>query len=160
MEKRDLYDGNRHLLGKTIFAHEQNPLGTYILVVLIFIENLDGKLLIQKRSEKKGGLWAITGGHPKAGETSLEGIITEVKEELSLDISKENIKLLETRKEKDRIADIYYVKMNINIDEIICQEEELSDVKLVSKSEIENMIKENNFHKIHGKIFLEVKDKL
>lgn len=26
-------------------------------------------------------MWALTGGHPKAGESSLQGIIEEVKEE-------------------------------------------------------------------------------
>lgn len=38
---------------------------------------------MQKKSPDKGGDWGVTGGHPQSGETPIEGIITEVKEELS-----------------------------------------------------------------------------
>ena len=79
MEKRDLYDENRKLTGKTIYKGEEIPKGSYIVVVLVFIQNSEGKFLIQKRSERKNGLYATTGGHPKSGEDSVQGIITEVK---------------------------------------------------------------------------------
>ncbi len=46
-------------------------------------------LYMQKRVEKKGGDYGVTGGHPKSGETPIEGIISEVKEELGLDFSNE-----------------------------------------------------------------------
>ena len=82
MEKRDLYNENRELLGKTIFKDEVIPDGSFILMVVGFIENSDGQYLIQKRSGIKGGEWAFTGGHPKHGESSLEGIKTEIIEEL------------------------------------------------------------------------------
>ena len=81
MEKRDLYDKDKNLTGKTIYKNFPIPKGYYILVVLIFIQNSEGKFLIQKRSKLKNGKFATTGGHPKAGETSIEGAITEVKEE-------------------------------------------------------------------------------
>lgn len=64
-EKRDLYDINRKLTGKTIFKGEPIPDGNYIIVVLIFIQNNDGKFLIQKRSKIKNGKFATTGGHPR-----------------------------------------------------------------------------------------------
>ena len=51
MEKRDLYDANRNLTGKTIYKGEKIPEGSYINVVLVFIQNYEGKFLIQKRSE-------------------------------------------------------------------------------------------------------------
>ena len=84
MEKRDLYNENRELINKTIFKDEDIPSENYILMVVAFIEDLDGKYLIQKRSELKGGEWAFTGGHPKHGESSLEGVKTEIKEELGI----------------------------------------------------------------------------
>ena len=86
MEKRDLYDKNRKLIGKTITKNEVPPEGTYIQVVLIFIQNGEGKFLVQKRSKAKNGLFATTGGHPKSGETSKQGIIAEVKEEIGQDV--------------------------------------------------------------------------
>ena len=53
MEKRDLYDINRNLTGETIFKSEDIPKDRYIVVVLVFIQNSEGKFLIQKRSEIK-----------------------------------------------------------------------------------------------------------
>ena len=38
MEKRDLYNENRELLGKTIFKDEVIPDGSFILIVVGFIE--------------------------------------------------------------------------------------------------------------------------
>lgn len=66
MEKRDLYDINRNLTGKTIFKGESIPENNYIIVVLVFIQNSEGKFLIQKRSEIKNGKYATTGGHQKS----------------------------------------------------------------------------------------------
>ena len=93
MEKRDLYDINRSLTGKTICKGEPIPKNNYIVVVLVFIQNSDGKFLIQKRSKIKNGKYATTGGHPKSGENSIQGIISEVKEEIGLDINSKDLKL-------------------------------------------------------------------
>ena len=76
MEKRDLYDENKKLTGKTIFKDEETPENYYILVVVLLLQNDKDEFLIQKRSPEKGGEWAFTGGHPKAGESSLEGMYT------------------------------------------------------------------------------------
>ena len=72
MELRDLYDENKIPTGRTFVKGEQVPEGYYYLIVKIFIQNDKNEFLIQKRVERKGGRWSITGGHPKAGETSLE----------------------------------------------------------------------------------------
>ena len=49
---------------------------------MVFIQNSEGKFLIQKRSKIKNGKYATTDGHPKSGEDSIQGIISEVKEEI------------------------------------------------------------------------------
>lgn len=108
MEKRDLYDENRILTGETIFKNEEIPAGKYILIVMTFIENLDGKFLIQKRCPEKGREWSFTGWHPKEGETSLEGVKEEVKEELGIDI--EDPILFKQAKGKITFCDLYYIK--------------------------------------------------
>ena len=72
MEKRDLYDSERNLTGETVLKGEERPEGRYIIVVLVFIQNSEGKFLIQKRSERKNGKYATTGGHPKSGESSIQ----------------------------------------------------------------------------------------
>ena len=79
MERRDLYDKNKNLTGETILKGEAIPDERYIVVVLVFIQNSEGNFLIQKRSERKND--------------SIEGIITEVKEEIGLDINPANLQL-------------------------------------------------------------------
>ena len=89
-ELRDLYDKFGNKTDKTYYKGETIPEGFYPMVVMVYIRNSKGEFLMQKRSKKKGDCWGVTGGHPKSGETPLEGIVTEVKEELGLDFSNEN----------------------------------------------------------------------
>ena len=151
MEKRDLYNENRELLGKTIFKDEAIPAGSFILMVVGFIENSDRQYLIQKRSEIKGGEWAFTGGHPKHGESSLEGIKTEIIEELG--IVPKNPILFKSAKGKNTFCDLYYIKQDIDLNSIIKQEEEVSDVMFATKEEIDVLFKEGKFKKGHYMMF-------
>ena len=156
MEKRDLYNESRNKLGIVINKDDEIPDGCYILVVIIIMQNSKGEFLIQKRSKLKGGKWAFTGGHPKSGETSLEGIISEVREELGIEISSEKIKLMKSNVFEKVIGDIYYVNMEYDLGKIVLQEEEVNDVMLASYDEILNMIKKNKFFKSHGKLFMDI----
>ncbi len=88
-ELRDLYDCNGNKTDRTYHKGEPIPEGYYPMVVMVVIRNSKGEFLMQRRSEAKGGDYGVTGGHPKSGETPMEGIITEVKEELGLDFSNE-----------------------------------------------------------------------
>lgn len=151
MEKRDLYDINKNLIGKSIYKDDEIPNNTYILVVVIFIQNDNNEFLIQKRSIDKGGKWASTGGHPKSGENSLQGILTEVKEELGIEI--ESPTLFKTANGKNTICDLYYIKKNIAIDNIKFQKEEVSNVKWASIDEINTLMNNNEFHKGHYMMF-------
>ena len=104
-EKRDLYDLNKKLTGEVILKGDIYPKNRKILVVMVFIENDEGKFLIQKRCDNNK--WAFTCGHPKSGENSLEGIIVEVKEELGIDISKNDIKLIKFDSDLYVFVDIF-----------------------------------------------------
>lgn len=151
MEERDLYNENRELINKTILKDDVIPEGNFILVVVGFLENFEGKYLIQKRSELKGGEWALTGGHPKHGETSLEGIKTEFNEELGLNIQ-EPI-LFKSVKGKNTFCDLYYIKQNIDLNKVIMQDEEVSDVMFATKEEIDILFEEGKFKKGHYMMF-------
>lgn len=156
MEKRDLYDENKKLTGETIYKGEQIPEGRYIVVVLVFIQNSKGKFLIQKRSEIKNGKYATTGGHCKTGESSIQGIITEVKEELGLDIKEDELQLYHGGKSKKQRVfwDDYYIKMDIpNIEKLKLQKEEVESVCWLTENEIEKLMKEDKFFKNHYEEF-------
>lgn len=153
MEKRDLYDENKKLTGETIYKGQDVPKGRYYITVVIFIQNNKNEFLLQKRVKKKDGKWATTGGHPLSGETSKQGIVTEIKEELGVNVIEKNIILFKTLKTEDDFVDLYYLKENIDIDKIKIQEEEVKEVKWATIDEIQNMIKNNIFSESHTRFF-------
>ena len=156
MERRDLYDINRNITGETIYKGENIPADRYIVVVLVYIQNSEGKFLIQKRSERKNGLYATTGGHPKSGESSIQGIITEVNEEIGLKLDSKDLKLYFTgRQDKERVFwDDYYVKMDVKeINKLKLQEEEVSSLEWFSEDEIKQLMKEGKFFRNHYEEF-------
>ena len=153
MELRDLYDKDRKLTGKKIYKGQNIPQGRYYITVVIFIQNSKNEFLLQKRSKNKDGKWATTGGHPVSGQTSKEGIITEVKEELGIDIVPENIKLFKTIKTEDDFVDIYYLKENVDVTKIKIQKEEVSDIKWATIEEIKKLIKSEAFSTSHAEFF-------
>ena len=160
MEYRDLYDKNRKLTGKIISKDKPIPKGYYILVVVCFMENSEGKFLMQKRSVIKDGKWASTGGHPKTGEDSLTGMHTEIKEELGLDINKDELKLITTMQDDKIICDLYYLNKDIDLNDITMQKSEVSDVKYLTLDEIENLYQKGKFKKSHYHMFNHCLEKL
>lgn len=153
MELRDLYNENKKLTGETIYKGQDVPKGRYYITVVVFIQNNKNEFLLQKRVKKKDGKWATTGGHPVSGETSKQGIITEIKEELGIDVVEENVKLFKTIKTEDDFVDIYYLKADIDIKEIKIQKEEVEDVKWVTIEEIQKMIQQEIFSESHKAFF-------
>lgn len=153
MEIRDLYDENKKLTSETIYKGQNVPKGRYYITVVIFIQNDKNEFLLQRRTKKKDGKWATTGGHPVSGETSKQGIITEIKEELGINVEEKNIELFKTMKTEDDFIDLYYLKENIDINKIKIQKEEVEDVKWVSIKEIQKMIQQGIFSESHKTFF-------
>ncbi len=156
MEKRDLYDINRKLINKTIYKGEDIPEDAYIIVVLIYIQNSEGKFLIQKRSKRKNGLYATTGGHPKSGENSIQGIITEVEEEIGLKLNEKDLQLYYSgRSDNERVFfDDYYIKMDVkDINELALEADEVESVGWFTIDEIKDMMKNKKFFKNHYEEF-------
>lgn len=147
MEKRDLYDINRNLTGETIYKGDSIPDGKFILVVLSFIQNSKGEFLIQKRSVQKGGKYASTGGHAKTGETSIQAMMTEINEELSLNANEDELHLVYSgREDEDKIFfDLYYMKKDFSTNSLILQKEEVESVKWMTVDEIKQLISTNEF---------------
>jgi mutator protein MutT len=151
MEIIDLYNGKREKLNKTFIREEGEPeKGEYKLAVHVWILNSKGEVLIQKRSEnlkRNPGKWAFTGGIVDSGETSLEGAIRESKEELGIDIDKNKIELLLSFKREHGFVDVWLVKDNIEINNLVIQESEVSETKWVSIKELKKLIDNKQFVK-------------
>ena len=152
MEKRDLYDKNKNLTGETIYKGEPIPENRYIIVVLAFIQNSEGKFLIQKRSKEKDGLYGSTGGHPKTGETSLQGMITEIQEEIGLEVNENEVELIYAgREDTERVFfDIYYLKKDFDINTLTLQKEEVEFVEWLTIPEIKKLIADGVFKINHA----------
>ena len=153
MELRDLYDSKRMLTGKTIEKGQSVPPGYYYITVVVFIENDKGEFLLQKRVPEKDGKWATTGGHPKSGENSLEGIVTEIKEELGQEVHQDELILYKTVKTDDDFIDMYYLKKNIEIKDLILQTEEVEEAMWASREKIQELIDSNKFSSSHKEFY-------
>ena len=149
-EYRDLYDNNRKPVNKKMLKDGIQPKGLKYVTVVVFIFNpKNKKWLMQKRTKDKGGKWATTSGHPVSGTTSIQGMITEIKEELGLTVQEKELKLITTVQRKKKFADIYYLEKIIDINEVKIQKEEVDDITWMSDKDIEAFYNENKFKKTH-----------
>lgn len=145
----DLYDFNGKFTGKTYYKGDAIPEGFYPMVVAIIIYK--GDILLQVRSKTKGGYLAVTGGHPKAGETPEQGLITEVFEEIGIDISQDKlIKFDEGCDGKDCFK-FYYIKKEVDISKCKLQKEEVEDVVWMPVNKLREMydngeLQENQYY--------------
>jgi 8-oxo-dGTP diphosphatase len=97
MELWDLYDKDRRPLGRTHQRGLPVPPGAYHLAVIVVILNPKGEVLLTRRAPEKDacpGWWENTGGSVLAGETSLEAITRELREETGLAARPEEFTLL------------------------------------------------------------------
>lgn len=149
-EYRDLYDNNRKPVNKKMLKDGIQSKGLKYVTVVVFIFNpKNKKWLMQKRTKDKGGKWATTSGHPVSGTTSIQGMITEIKEELGLTVQEKELKLITTVQRKKKFADIYYLEKIIDINEVKIQKEEVDDITWMSDKDIEAFYNENKFKKTH-----------
>lgn len=96
MEIWDLYDKNRNIIGEHIRG-EALPDNGYHLIVHVWIKNSKGQYLIAQRAADRKSFplfWECPGGAVLQGETSLQGALREVKEEVGIDLSPDKGKIV------------------------------------------------------------------
>lgn len=101
----------------------------------VWIINDKNKILIQQRSLNKNrnpGKWAFTRGLPFSGESSLDGAIREVKEELDINLKAKEIELLITFRREHDFVDVWVARDNTKIEDVTVQKEEVEQVKWVT----------------------------
>ena len=145
VEYVDIYDRNKNKTGKTKVRHE-GPLSSdeYVIGVQLVIINSNNEILITKRSDNKRvlpGKWECNGGGIIAGESSLEGLRREIREELGIELDSDKIKFFKTviKDDKHNIKDIYLYRDEVDIDSLAIPTEEVSMAKYVSINEYMDM---------------------
>lgn len=129
--------------------------GLWHKAVCVFIINSEGLVLLQKRSATKKtwpNMWDVTvGGNVLAGEFGFQAIIRECKEELGIDLVKNDItfigSMISTNKKGDIINnyfnEYYIANKEVDISKLNLQKDEVSEVKWMDKYEIIEKIKNN-----------------
>lgn len=100
MEKWDLYTKYREKTGKEHIRGEEIPEGLYHLVVHVWMRNSKGEYLLSRRAADRPTypfFWETVGGSVLQGETSIEGAVREVKEEVGITLSPESGQLAFTK---------------------------------------------------------------
>ena len=139
--------------GKTISKKEAHKTGIWHGAIHIIIVNKShDKTLLQKRCALKQlypNTWDIAvGGHISSGESDITSAQRELEEELGLNPSDYEIKFVEKVQEKlnnngvisNEYVSIFVVYADVDVNNIILQEEEVSEIKWCSKEELNDFI--------------------
>lgn len=158
----DVLDEKGNYTGKVETREKCHKEGLWHKAVALCIINSKNEVLLQRRSANKKlwpNMWDITaGGHVLAGEFGYEAVIREIKEELGIELDKNEITFLGSaisKQEKSGIInnhfnEYYIAKKDIDETKLTIQEEEVSEIKWISKEEIIKNIR-NNYNGITNK---------
>ncbi len=141
MELFDVYDKNRKPLGYTKVRGEILEDNERNIGVELFIFN-DNKLLLTQRSINKThpGKWEVPGGCSQTGESPIDTLIREVKEEIGVTITKNDCEFITTQMYKYQFVDVYKSNIKVDLAKVVLQEEEVSDIKFVTEEEFLQML--------------------
>lgn len=149
-EKWDIYNEEKRQTGKKCFSDVRKlKSGEYHLVVTAIILNENNEILISKRAGYKThpNMWECCGGSVRSGESSLEGMLREIKEELGIVFNKREAMYLKTIKSEENhdFKDLWVFKRNIKDNEITKPDGEVIDTKWVKIEEFNKMLNNNEF---------------
>lgn len=144
MEIWDILDKEGNKTGKTMQKGEKLPEGFYHQGADVWILNSENKILMQKRAplKRSPNVWAMTGGSVIQGETSLQTIERETKEELGISLDMDKVQMVKRFHTEEVWLDTYLVRQDIDLKDIVMQETEVSDVKWMTYEEVEALFQE------------------
>ena len=154
MEYLDLLDEKGNPTGEKRERQQVHIEGLWHRGVNVWIVNSKGEILLQKRSPNKAkhpNMWHIScAGHVIAGDTPMDTCIKELKEELGVTVSKEQVQYLFTVKKESNpklgylereFDDIYLLPIDLDLEkDVVLDLEETTKVKYIPIQEYRRMI--------------------
>lgn len=142
MELVDVLDNRNEYTG-SIKGRKELSEGEFRNLVHIWIINSKGEFLLQKRSKLKKHFpnkWSVTSGCTLSKESLVETCRRECKEELNVEIDINNLEYEMTFKKDPVIVNVFVLRQDVDIRNVVLQEEEVSDIKFMTKDEIVKLI--------------------
>lgn len=149
----DILDEKGNKTGKTKLRSDVHRDGDWHRAVHIWIINNNGEILLQRRCATKDShpnmLDISSAGHLSAGDNSLEGALRELKEELNLDVSPDDLKFIKTLKRSSKYTEtfinnefdyLYILRTDKKVDDMKFQEEEISEIMYVPYKKFKEMV--------------------
>jgi len=159
MELWDILDQSGSKTGRVMARGKRRLMpGEYHLVVHIWPFDKNGRLLIQRRSTERKlmpGEWAATGGSAVSGEGSLEAAVRELNEEIGIAAKPEELLFARRLKRKNSFLDVWFVKVDVDINDLKLQEEEVSEVRWIGGNQLKYLVKQGRYHN-YGREYFEL----
>ena len=153
----DVLDKEGKMTGIKKLRREVHRDGDWHKTIHIWIINETGDILLQRRCANKDShsnmLDISCAGHLTSGDDSLTGVLRELKEELNLDVTKNELKFIKTLTKSERISDsfidnefndLYFLETNKKIEDMKYQKEEISEIIYVPYKEFKKMVNSYN----------------
>lgn len=149
MELVDLYDENRAPLGRTAERYGPKGPGEYRAVVHVCVFDSAGRMLIQRRTACKK-IWpdrwdVAVGGGVDAGETSRQAAEREFREELGFPLELGDRRPSVTVNFSGGFDDFFVLVQDLDVEELVLEPEEVSQVRWVTLEEAEDMVEDGRF---------------
>ncbi len=156
MELNDIYDKDRRLTGRvhrrgTYWRH-----GEYGLVVCVWVDDGEGRLLLTRRAPGKtfAGTWENSGGAAQAGETSRQAIARELFEETGIRAQEEEFQLLGSDRDRNTFYDFYWLRRKVALQDIVLLPGETDAAQWATLEQIHRLIEEKQICQVIANQFL------
>ena len=161
MEIFDVVDCNRKKLNYTKNRGDNLLPNEYNVGVEVWIFN-NHKLLMTKRSINKSHPleWEVPGGCSQSKESSIDTLIRETKEEIGIYLKNNDYEFLETSIYKKQFVDIYKSNIKVDLNKVVLQKDEVSDINFFTKDEFLEMANNNKIVKSVFERYNIIKDKI